>query len=117
MARIHRRTYEKALHYPDNHDGVITHLEPHILECEVKWALESITMNKASGSDGIRIELFQILKDDAVKVLHSICQQTWKTQQWPQDWKRSVFTPVPKKGNAKECSTTKQLHSSHTLVM
>ena len=86
------------------HDGVITHLEPDILECEVKWALGSITMNKASGGDGIPVELFQILKDDAVKVLHSICQQVWKTQQWPQDWKRSVFIPIPKKGNAKECS-------------
>ena len=88
----------------DNHNGVITHLEPDILECEVKWALESITTNKASGSYGIPVELFQILKDDAVKVLHSICQQVWKTQQWPQDWKRSVFIPIPKKGNSKECS-------------
>ena len=88
----------------DNPNGVITHLEPDILECEVKWALESITMNKASGGDGIPIELSQILKDDAVKLLHSIGQQIWKTQQWPQDWKRSVFIPVPKKGNAKECS-------------
>ena len=87
-----------------NHDGVITHLEPDILECEVKWALESITTNKASGGDGIPVELFQILKDDAVKVLHSVSQQIWKTQQWPQDWKRSVFIPVPKNGNAKECS-------------
>ena len=85
-----------------NHDGVISHLEPDILEYEVKWALGSIIMNKASGGDGIPVELFQILKDDAVKVLHSICQQIWKTQQWPQDWKRSVFIPVPKKGNAKE---------------
>ena len=92
------------LHDPDNHDGVITHLEPDILECEVKWALGSITTNKASGGDGIPVELFQILKDDAVKVLDSICQQIWKTQQWPQDWKRSVFIPIPKKGNAKECS-------------
>ena len=83
---------------------MITHLEPDILECEVKWASESITMNKASGGDGIPVELFQILKDDAVKVLYSICQQIWKTQQWPQDWKRSVFIPIPKKGNAKECS-------------
>jgi len=89
---------------PDNHDGVITHLEPDILECEVKWALGSITMNRASGGDGIPIELSQILKDNAVKVLHSICQQIWKTHQWPQDWKRSVFIPIPKKGNAKECS-------------
>ena len=88
----------------DNHNGVITHLEPDILECEVKWALGSITMNKASGRDGIPVELFQILKDDAVKLLHSICQQIWKTQQWPQDWKRSVSIPIPKKGSAKECS-------------
>ena len=95
--------HTKNLHDRDNHNGVITYLEPDILECEVKWALESITMNKASGGDGISAELFQILKDDAVKVLHSICQQIWKTQQWPQDWKRSVFIPIPKKGNAKEC--------------
>ena len=94
----------KDLHNPDNPDGVITHLEPDSLECEVKWALESITMNKASGGDGIPVELFQILEDDAIKALHSICQQIWKTQQWPQDWKRSVFIPIPKKGNAKECS-------------
>ena len=96
--------YRKDLHDPDNHDGIITHLEPDILECEVKWALGSITTNKASGGDGIPVELFQILKDDAVKVLHSICQQIWKTQQWPQDWKRSVFIPISKEGNAKECS-------------
>ena len=96
--------YKKDLHNPDIHDGVITHLEPDILEWEVKWALGSITMNKASGGDGIPVELFQILKDDAVKVLHSICQRIWKPQQWPQDWKRSVFIPIPKKGNAKECS-------------
>ena len=96
--------YKKDLHDPDNHDGVITDLEPDILESEVKWALSSITTNKASGGDGIPVELFQILKDDAVKVLHSICQQIWKTQQWPQVWKRSVFIPIPKKGNAKECS-------------
>ena len=96
--------YKKDLHDPDNHDAVITHLEPDILERKVKWALESITMNKASGGDGIPAELFQILKDDAVKVLHSIRQQIWKTQQCPQDWKRSVFIPIPKKGNAKECS-------------
>ena len=94
---------EKDLHDPDNHDGVITRLESDILECEVKWALESITTNKASGGDGIPVELFQILKDDAVKVLHSICQQIWKPQQWPQDWKTSVFIPIPKKGNVKEC--------------
>ena len=96
--------YKKYLQDPDNHNGVITHLEPDILECEVKWALGSITTNKASGGDRIPVELFQILKDDAVKVLHSICQQIWKTQQWPQDWNRSVFIPIPKKGNAKECS-------------
>ena len=101
---MHRRTVQKDLHDPDNHEGVITHLEADILECEVKWALESITTNKASGGDRIPVELFQILKDDAVKVLHSICQQIWKTQQWPQDWQRSVFTTIPKKGNAKECS-------------
>ena len=96
--------YKKDLNNPDNHDGVITHLEPDILECEIKWGLGSINMNKASGGDGIPAELFQILKDDAVKVLHSICQQIWKIQQWPQDWKRSVFIPIPKKGNAKVCS-------------
>ena len=96
--------YKKYLHNPDIHDGVITHLEADILECEVKWALESITMNKASGGDEIPGELFQILKDDAVKVLNSICQQIWKTQQWPPDWKRPVFIPIPKKGNDKECS-------------
>ena len=96
--------YKKDLHNPNNHSGVITHLEPDILEWEVKWALESITMNKASGGDGIPVELFQILKNDAVKVLHSVCQQTWKTQQWPQEWKRSVFIPIPKEGNATECS-------------
>ena len=96
--------YKKDLHDQDNHDGVITHLEPDILESEVKWALGSITTNKASGGDGIPVELFQILKDDAVKVLHSICQQIWKTQQRPQDWKRPVFIIIPKKGNAKQCS-------------
>ena len=96
--------YKKDLHDPDNHDGVTTDLEPDILECEVKWALESITMNKASGGDEIPVELFQTLKDDAVKALHSKCQQVWKSQQWPQDWKRSVFIPIPKKGNAKESS-------------
>ena len=95
---------KKDPHYPDNHDGVITHLEPDILESKVRWALGSITTNKASGGDRIPVELFQILKDDAVKVLHSICQQIWKTQQWPQDWKRSVFILIPKKSNAKECS-------------
>ena len=96
--------YKKDLHDPDNNDGVITYLEPDILECEVKWALESITMNKASRGDGIPVEVIQILKDGAVKVLHPICQQIWKTQQWPQDWKRSVFIPISKKGDAKECS-------------
>ena len=98
------KLYKKDLHDPDNHDSVITHLEPDTLECEAKRALGSVTMHKASGDDGIPVELFQILKDDAVKVLHSICQHIWKTQQWPQDWKRSVFIPIPKKGNAKECS-------------
>ena len=102
--------YKKDLRDPDNQDGVITHLESDILECEVKWAL-GITTNKASGGDGIPVELFQILKDDAVKVLHSICQQIWKTQQWPQDWKRSVFIPITKKGNAKECS------NYHTIAL
>ena len=97
-----KELYEKDLHDPDNQDGVITHLEPDILKCEVKWALGSITTNKGGEGDGISVELFQILKDDAVKVLHSIWQQIWKTQQWSQDWKRSVFIPIPKKGNAKE---------------
>ena len=95
--------YKKDFHDPDNHEGVITHLEPDILECEVKQALGNITTNTASGGDGIPVELFQILKDDSLKVLHSICQQILKTQQWPQDWKRSVFIPIPKKGNAKKC--------------
>ena len=103
--------YKKDLHDQDNHNSMITHLEPDILECEVKWALESITMNKASGGDGIPVELFQILKDNAVKVLHSRCQQMWKPQQWPQDWKRSVFIPIPKKGNATECS------NYHTIAL
>ena len=102
---------KKDLHNPHNHDGVITHLESDILECKVKQALENITTNKASGGDGIPVEPFQILKDDAVKVLLSICQQIWKTQQWPKDWKRSVFTIVPKKGNAKECS------NYHTIAL
>ena len=106
---------KKNLNDPDNHDGVITHLEPDTLECEVKWALGSITTNKASGGDGILVELFQILNDDAVQVLHSICQQIWKTQQWPQDWKRSVFIPISKKGNAKNVqSTTLIALISHT---
>ena len=108
--------YKKDLHDPDNHDGVITHLEPDILECEVKWALGSIATNKASGGVGILVELFQILKDDAVKVLHSICQQIWKTQQWPQDWKTSDFIPIPRKAMPKNAQPTAQWHSSHTLV-
>ena len=103
--------YKKDLHDSDNHDGVITHLELDIPECEVKWALGSITTNKASGGDGIPVELFKILKDDAVKVLQSICQQIWKTPQWPEDWKRSVFIPIPKKGHAKECS------NYHTIAL
>ena len=106
-----KELYKKELHNPDNHDGVITHLEPDILECEVKWALGNITTNKASGDDGIPVELFQILKDDAVKVLHLICQQIWNTQQWPQDWKRSVFIPILKKGSAKDCS------NYHTIAL
>ena len=111
--------YNKDLHDPDNHDDVITHLEPDILECEVKWALESITTNKASGGDGIPVELFQILKDDAVKVLHSICQQIWKTQQWPQDWKSQFPFQLQRKAMPKNAQTTQtmlKLHSSHTLV-
>ena len=112
--------YKKDLHDPDNHDGGITHLEPNILEYEVKWALESITTSKASGSDGISVELFQMLKDDAVKVLHSICQQIWKAQLWPQDWKRSVFIPIPKNGNAKECSKYRTIalisHASKVML-
>ena len=102
---------KKDIHDPDIHNGVITHLEPYILECKVKWALGSITTNKSSGGDGIPVELFQILKDDAVKVLHSICQQIWKTQQWPQDWKRSVFFPISKKGNVREFS------NYHTITL
>ena len=119
MARRQEYTeelYKKDLHDPDNQDGVITHLEPDILECEVKWVLGRITMNKANGGYGIPVELFQILKDDAMKVLHSICQQIWKTQQWRQDWKRSVFIPIPKKAMTKNAQTIAQLHSSHTLV-
>ena len=108
--------YKKDLHDPDNHDGVITHLEPDILECEVKWALESITTNKASGGDRIPVELFQTLKDDAVKVLYSICQQIWKTQQWPQDWKNSFSVQSQRKAMPKNAQTTAQLHSSHTLA-
>ena len=105
------KLYKRDLYDPDNHDGVITHLEPDILECQVKWALGSITVNKASGGDGIPVELFQVLKDDAAKVLHSRCQQIWKIQQWPQDLKRSVFIPIPKKGKAKECS------NYHTITL
>ena len=120
MERYTEELYKKDLHDPDNHDGVITHLEPDILGCEVKWALGSITMNKASGGDGIPAELFQILRDDAVKVLHSICQQIWKTQQWPQDWKRSVFIPIPKKGYAKEGSNYRTIalisHASKVML-
>ena len=108
--------YKKGLNDPHNHDGVVIHLEPDILKCEVKWALGSMTTNKASGGDGIPVELSQILKDDAVKVLHSIRQQIWKTQQWPQDWKRSVFIPIPKNRKPKNVQTTAQLHSSHTLA-
>ena len=111
VARIHRRIIQKDLNDPDNHNGVITHLQPDILECEVKWVLGSITMNKASGGNGISAELFQILKDDAVKVLRSICQQIWKTQQQPQDQKRSFFIPTSKKGSAKECS------NYHTIAL
>ena len=111
MARIHRRTIQKDLHDPDNHDGVITNLEPDILECEVKWALGGTTTNKSAGDDVNPVELFQILKDDVVKVLHSIWQQIWKARQWPQDWKRSVFIPIPKKGNAKERS------NYHTIAL
>ena len=108
--------YEKDLHDPDYHDGVITHLEPDIMECEVKWAFESITAKKASGGDGISVELFQIPKDDAVKVLQSLCQQIWKIQQWPQDWKRSIFIPIPNKGNAKQCSNYCTIALFHTLA-
>ena len=112
--------YKKGLNDPDNHDGVATHLDPDILECEVKWALESIATNKASGGDGIPVELFKILKDDAVKVLHSICQEILKTQQWPQDRKTSVFITIPKKGNAKECSNYCRavliLHASNIML-
>ena len=108
--------YKKDLHNPDNQDGVITHLESDILECKVKWALGNITTSKASGGDRIPVELFQILKDDAVKVLHSICQQIWKTHQWPQDWKRSVFISIPKKAMQKNVQTAAQLHSSQMLA-
>ena len=109
--------HKKDLHDPDNHEGVNTHLEPDILECEVKWALGSITTNKASGGDGLPVELLQILKDDAVKVLHSIYQQIWKTQHWPQGWKRSVFIPLPKKAMPKNAQISTHLHSSHMVAM
>ena len=115
-----KELYKKDLHDPDNHHGVITHLEPDIWECEVKWASESVTTNKASGGDGIPVELFQILKDDAVKVLHSICHLIWKTEQWPQAWKTSVFIPIPKKGNGKECSnywTTAFIFHAHKVML
>ena len=115
IKRWQEELYKKDLHDPDNHDGVITHLEPDILECEVKWALESIITNKASRGDGIPVELFQIIKDDAMKVLHSICQQIWKTQQWPQDWKRFSFQSQ-RKAMPKNVQATTQLHSSHTLA-
>ena len=116
MVRIHRRIiYKKDLHDPDNHNGVITHLQQDILECEVKWSLESIAMNKVSGGDGIPVELFEILKNDAVKVLHSICQQIWKTQQWPQDWKRFSFQSQ-RKAIPKNVQTITQLHSPHMLA-
>ena len=116
---LEEKLYKKGLNDLDNHDGVVTHLDPDILVCEVKWALGTITMNKANGGDGIPAELFQVLKDDAVQALHSVCQQIWKTQQWPQDWKRSVFIPIPKKGNGKECSNyrTITLNSHASKVM
>ena len=111
-----KKSIVHTYHDPDNHDGVITHLEPDILECEVKWALGSITMNKTSGGDEISVELFQILKGHSVKVLYSVCQQIWKTQQWPQDWKRSVFIPISKKGNAKECPNYRTIALISQLV-
>ena len=117
---MHRELYKNDLHNPDNDDGVITHLKPDILECKVRWALGSITTNTASGGDGIPVELFQLLKYDAVKVLHSKCQKICKTQQWPQDWKRSVFIPIPRKGNAKECSNYRTIalisHASKVML-
>ena len=116
----YKELYKKDLHDPDNHDGAVTHLETDILECKVKWASGSVTTNKASGGDGIPVEILQILKEDAVKVLHSICQQIWKTRQWPQDWKRSVFIPIPKKANAKEgsnyCTTALISHASKLML-
>ena len=120
MAKIHKITIQNNLYDPDNHDGVITHLETDVLECEVKQALGSITTNKASGGDGIPVELFQILKDDAINVLHSICQQIWKPQESPQDWERSIFIPISKKGNAKErsnyCTIALTSHSSKFML-
>ena len=120
MAKHTEKLHKTDLIDLGNHNSVITHLESHILECAVKWALGTITTNKASGGDGISAELFQILKDDAVKVLHSKCQQVWKTQQWPQDWKRSVFILISKKGNAKECSNYRTiiliLHASKVML-
>ena len=116
MARIHRKTVQKDIHDPNNHNGVITHLKPDILECEVKWALGSITMNKASGGDRFPAEIFQILKEDAVKVLHSICQQIWKTQQWPQDWAGQFSFQSQRKATPKNVQATAQLHSSHMLA-
>ena len=116
MERIHRRTVQKSLNDPDNHDGLITHQEPDILECEVNWDLGSITTNKASGGYGIPAELFQILKENAVKMLKSICQQIWKTQQWPQDWKVQFLSQSQRKAMPKNIKTTTQLHSSHMLA-
>ena len=116
MQEYTENLYKKDFHDPDNQDGVITHLEPDVLQCKVKWALESITTNKSNGGDRIPVELFQILKDDAVKVLHSICQQIWKTQQWPEDWKMSVSFQSQRRAMPKNFQTIAQLHSSHTLV-
>ena len=116
MARLHRRSKQKYLHDPENHDGVITHLEPNILACEVKWALGSITTNKANVGDGISVDLFQSLKDDAVKVLQSICQQIWQTQQWTQDWIRSVVIAIVKKSNAKKCTIVLISHASKVML-
>ena len=118
MARIYSRIIQENLHdHEDNHDGVITHLEPGILECEVKWALGSTAADKASGGDGLPAELFQSLKDDAIKVLHSICQQIWKTQQWPQEWKRSILIPIPKKGSTKECSNCQTIAHASKIIL
>ena len=116
MARAHRRILQKGLNDLDNHDSVDTHLGPDVLECELKWSLRSITTNKARGGGGNPVKLFKFLKHDAVKVLHSVCQQIWKTQQWPQDWKRSVFIPTPRKVMSKNVQTATQLHSSHMLA-